>query len=146
LSLPYVQKYLDEPFFFSCENEKNQLAKTIRFNNNFIHLSNALPHPNYSLPYLKPIDKIAIMSELKIHKKGSMSSSEKHLKLPKLRGHNFKVQKKILDVHKSFDSPRIDLDPFEASESANSSQRKKKKYENFFKNCLIDMVIFLICS
>ena len=145
LSMPYVQKHLDDPFFVSSENEQNELYKTIRFNKNFVVLSQALPKANYSLPYLKPIDKNSLISELKIHKKGSMSSSGKKLKFPRIREKNFKGKKKFFSVQKSLDSPRL-LDhlsePSDSADSGRNHLKKKKKLESFFKNCQIDMVSY----
>ena len=144
--MPYVQKHLNDPFFVSFENEQNELYKTIRFNKNFVVLSQALPKANYSLPYLKPIDKNALISELKIHKKGSMSSSGKNLKLPRIKENHLKGKNKFFSVQKSLDSPRLldhQSEPSDSADSGRNHLKKKKKLESFFKNCQIDMVSFL---
>lgn len=130
LSLPFILNKLEQPFFYTY-NEKTVLLKTIRYTHNFNVLSQTLPPASYSLPNIKPLNRNRFLSEMKIHKKNSICSSEKMLKLPQISN------KKAAPLLKSVDSPRLEYDLSEKSKSLDSKKhylKKKHKIKSLLNN------------
>lgn len=136
--MPFILNKLEQSFFYTY-NEKTVLLKTIRYNHNFQALSQSLPQESYSLPNIKPLNRNRFLSEMKIHKKTSMSSSEKMLKLPKIS------KKNGIPLLKSVDSPRLEYELSEKSKSVDSNKhflKKKSRIKAMLNNLSVENVVF----